>query len=451
MNRPSIGHQASDYLLLTLSKCERCRKRKIKCSGNEGKSCANCINAGHEDTCRFLRVSSRSKLGEISRIDIRQVSSIEAEAFSFRGWQGPPRYSPYSLPTHHRLNYVSMPSRYSPPSSLQYPTVPTSVDYGGYAAPSPNVDWTRTPYVASFSPYPDDEESSAYSSQVQPPPYILPNTDPMSSTNAYCMHAQGVRPHYASLWPEPQHCIPQAGPQLNNPVYTAAPQPIQTMGVAGNPSSDRILPTPISARSIVPSSLHLMDSSTPVTSSGQQSSTYWTGESTTLTAHQTDAHMDTGGAQEPSSIDRTTTGYRIQDMPYAHVGLNETLVTTSLPHGLSLVVNDHAQPSATARNPEDSHLPNTGSRTASHETPSLKMSSETSTYNYPDSMTGGTSQQLRGSSGRISNGSAYCRTPSMVVPRREPTSDDCSPDCSSCQTDSTRTSIVTIGNSSTEY
>ncbi|KAI0184821.1 hypothetical protein EV127DRAFT_504255 [Xylaria flabelliformis] len=40
--------------------CGRCRKRKIRCSGDpgNGKPCSNCKNAGHEP-CLFLRVSSQ--------------------------------------------------------------------------------------------------------------------------------------------------------------------------------------------------------------------------------------------------------------------------------------------------------------------------------------------------------------------------------------------------------
>ncbi|PVH89314.1 hypothetical protein DL98DRAFT_565394 [Cadophora sp. DSE1049] len=37
--------------------CGRCRKRKIRCSGDAGGSCTNCKNAGN-DQCQFLRVSS---------------------------------------------------------------------------------------------------------------------------------------------------------------------------------------------------------------------------------------------------------------------------------------------------------------------------------------------------------------------------------------------------------
>jgi hypothetical protein len=46
--------------LAHMLQCERCRKRKIKCSGNEGDSqaCANCKNSGLEDSCRFLRASA---------------------------------------------------------------------------------------------------------------------------------------------------------------------------------------------------------------------------------------------------------------------------------------------------------------------------------------------------------------------------------------------------------
>ncbi|EXJ87541.1 hypothetical protein A1O3_04501 [Capronia epimyces CBS 606.96] len=413
--------------------CERCRKRKIKCSGNEGnnQSCANCINAGHEESCRFLR-----------------VSSIETAAFSLRGWQGPSRYSPYSLPTHHRLNYVSVPSRYSPPNSLQYPTVPASVDYGGYANPSPNVDWTRTPYGASYSPYPDDEEPSPYPSQVQPPPYILPHTDPMSTTNAYYMHAQGVRPQHSVLWPEPQHCMPQAGSQLNNPAYAAAtqgPQPVQALGIPGHSPSDRILPTPVSARSIVSSSVNPMDS-TPDTSSSHRSSTYWTGENNTST-HQPTVQVDTGGARE-SSTERTNRSYRLQDMPYAHMGLNESLASTSLPQGLPVVVNE-AQPSTTAGTPEESHAPNLNSRNVSHDNLTATPENTSAGYSYTDPMAG-RSSRLRSTAGRLSNGSLYCRTQNMVA-RREPAPDDCSPDCSSCQTDSTRTSVISMSNNQSGY
>ncbi|EXJ83596.1 hypothetical protein A1O1_07219 [Capronia coronata CBS 617.96] len=270
----------------------------------------------------------------------------------------------------------------------------------------------------------------------------------MSTTNAYYMHAQGVRPHHGSLWPEPQHCMPPANPQLPSSAYTTAaqaPQPVQTMMIAGHPPSDRILPTPISARGMVSTSATHMDN-TPVSSSSQQDSTYWTGENTTPT-HQSSTHVDTGATQEGPS-ERTTNSYRIQDMPYAQMGLNEALAPTSLSHSLAVPVND-APASAIAHTPEDSHIPNTSSRPLSHESLKATPESTSGTYSYTDPMVG-RSSQLRSASGQLSSGSLYCRTQAMVA-RREPAPDDCSPDCSSCQTDSTRTSVISIGNTSSRY
>ncbi|EHY57280.1 hypothetical protein ABEF95_008339 [Exophiala dermatitidis] len=444
--------------------CDRCRKRKIKCSGNEGnnQSCQNCRNSGHGETCRFLR-----------------VSSVETSAFGFRGWQGPSsRYSPYSLPAHHRLNYVPMASRYSPPGALQYPAVPTSVDYGSYANPSTNVDWARTPYVPSYPPYPDEEEASSFPSQVQPPPYILPNTDPMSSTNAYYMHAQGVRPHHASVWTEPQQCMPQANPQLTSPAYAATPHaapPLQTMGMIGNPPSDRILPTPISARNVLSASINHPGENTSTSGSGLHASTYWTGETGTNTSHhQSSASLDsTGAAQHPSSSERSNSAssYRMHDMStYSHMGIADSLATASIAHGLSVPVNDLQCSTASTGTPEASQggSSNSSTRTASHEHPSLKTraaatpeSLSGSTYDYTDTMAGrsNNNSHLRSaaSSGAHPSNSSpvsslYCRTQQNLVTRaRGPAADDCSPDCSSYQSDSARVSVVSMGNQSSGY
>lgn len=48
------------------SKCQRCRKRKIRCSGDpgNGQPCSNCKNAGTEP-CLFLRASIPCSVSEI--------------------------------------------------------------------------------------------------------------------------------------------------------------------------------------------------------------------------------------------------------------------------------------------------------------------------------------------------------------------------------------------------
>lgn len=51
--------------ILSVCQCSRCRKRKIKCSGDmsNGQGCLNCKNAGSDPgTCRFLRACVTSAL-----------------------------------------------------------------------------------------------------------------------------------------------------------------------------------------------------------------------------------------------------------------------------------------------------------------------------------------------------------------------------------------------------
>ncbi|KAK5302331.1 hypothetical protein LTR14_000580, partial [Exophiala xenobiotica] len=413
--------------------CERCRKRKIKCSGNEGdnQSCANCRNAGHGDSCRFLR-----------------VASMDAGSFGFRGWHSPHRYSPYSLPSNHRLNYVPLSSRYNPQNSVQYPAVHPGIDYAGYATPSPSVDWARTSYVGSYSPYPDDEETSPYS--AHPPPYILPNTDPMSTANGYYVHAQNVRPHPGALWTEQQHCISQQGSHLPTSAYSIVAEPPQSYhatGVAGNLPSDRILPTPVTARSISstqPSSLDCIPNSV----STPRSSAYWPSDSATSAQH-VPAQVDSNAGQEQSD-ERRCAAYSIQDMTYNHLTMGDGLPTTSVPAGLRLNVDEaHASPATVHTGGGNTQAQHCDSRKSSHESPQANQDNTSIAYGYTGLMTG-RSSQMRSTSGQLSKGSSYCRTQPMVT-RREPVPEECSPDCSGCPTDSSRGSVVSISNTSSGY
>lgn len=66
------------YQSSPILQCERCRKRKIKCSGDEGdgRGCVNCKNAGWEG-CQFLRVSF-TLLSMLSLLNSCHVGSIVA-------------------------------------------------------------------------------------------------------------------------------------------------------------------------------------------------------------------------------------------------------------------------------------------------------------------------------------------------------------------------------------
>ncbi|OAP64489.1 hypothetical protein AYL99_00461 [Fonsecaea erecta] len=407
-----------------------CRKRKIKCSGNEGDSqaCANCKNSGLEDECHFLR-----------------VSSVDPRDYSFRGWHGPARYSPYSLPTHHRLNYVSVPSRCSPPSNLQYHPVSNAIDYSGYTNQSTSVDWGRAQYVGPYSPYPDEEESSPYN--AQPPPYILPNTDPMSTNNAYYVHGQGVRPHPGSLWPDNQQYIPQPNPQVNNTVYTMsneAPHSFQTIGAGGNPPSDRILPQPINARSYIPTPASSVD--LPISAVSQRNQGYWNGGGAT-SVQQISAQAESTGVQEQHNA-RENISYRVQDMTYGQMSLGEVLSASSVASGEQLVVNEAPSTAATTATTEDGLSQHSTLGAVSHQSLKSIVEDHAATYGYKGSVNGHSSQPTRASSQSFT-GAFYGRA---MVPQQEPGSDGCSPDCSGCQTnESTRTSVTSISNTSSTY
>ncbi|OAL29042.1 hypothetical protein AYO22_02478 [Fonsecaea multimorphosa] len=336
-------------------------------------------------------------------------------------------------------------SRCSPPSSLQYHHFPTGIDYGGYTNQSTSVDWGRTQYVGPYSPYPDDEETSPYT--TQPPPYILPNTDPMSTNNAYYIHGHGVRPHPGSLWPETQQYVPQPNSQASGASYSMpneTSQSYHTIGAGGNLPSDRILPQPINARSYIPTPASSVD--LPISAVSQRSQGYWNGD-TASSVQQISTQVESNGAQEQHNA-RENVSYRVQDMAYGQMSLGEVLSASSVVSGEQLVVNE-AQSAATTTGPtEDSLSQHSSLGAVSHQSLKSTIEDHAATYGYKGSVNGHNSQPIRASSQSFT-GSFYGRA---IVPQQEPGSDDCSPDCSGCQTtESTRTSVTSISNTSSTY
>ena len=272
----------------------------------------------------------------------------------------------------------------------------------------------------------------------------------MSTNNGYYVHTQGDRPHPNSLWPEPQHCIPQPSSQLSNSPYTVsteAPQPFHSMGAVTGLSSDRILPTPVAARNYTSAQISQVDS-VPVSTQDQRNSSCWTNETTTA-SHQALSQIEGHTIQEPSN-GRRNTPYRIQDITYGQMATSEALSSNNNSSGLPLSCNETQLSPQTGTLEEGQQIPiRSNNRKVSRE--SLKSSPENTslTYSYTGSLSGRSSQS-RNASGQLSNGSLYLHTQSHVQ-RREPTSDDCSPDCSQCPSDSTRTSITSVSNTSSGY
>ncbi|KIW19155.1 hypothetical protein PV08_03448 [Exophiala spinifera] len=411
--------------------CERCRKRKIKCSGNEGdnQSCANCKNAGHGDSCRFLR-----------------VSSADVGTFGPRGWHSPLRYSPYSVPSTHRHSYVPSSSRYTSQNSVTYPTVHSNIDFAPYGATTPTADWTKAPYVGTYSPYPDDEETSPYTSY--PPPYILPNTDPMSSASSYYVHTQNVRPHPGTLWSEQQSCLSQQNSSLSNPTFTVIPETQQSYAATagfGNLPSDRILPTPFSARGTSSTHASSLDS-VPNSASTQRSSMYWSPDSVASTQH-IPSQVDSDADQEQLD-DRRNASYSLNDMSYSHVALGDSLSTGILPVGLSLPADaPHTPPTVTSAEGLQAHQ---SLVQRSRESPKSHLDNTPATYGYTALMTG-RSSQMRSTSTQLSNGSVYCHSHPLLT-RREALLDGCNPaDSSGCPVNPTRNPTTGISNVTSGY
>ncbi|KAJ9616372.1 hypothetical protein H2200_000090 [Cladophialophora chaetospira] len=335
-----------------------------------------------------------------------------------------------------------MPSRCAPQSTLQYHTLPSNVDYNTYTHQSTGVDW-RPPYVAHvgpYSPYPDDEESSPLI--TQPPSYMLPNTDPMSANNTYYMHGHGVRPHPSSLWSEPQQYVPQPASQLTGFPYTMAqeaPQSFQTIGTAANMLSDRTLPQPVAARSYMPTPASSID--IPVSASTQRTPSYWHSDTGT-SVNQLPTPVEVSPTQEQAS-ERSVLPYRIQDMTYGQPSFSEGISVTSASPGTYLVMNEPQPPSGVASTGNVSTRTSLSMLTSENHKPSTESSSVT--FNYPNSLNGRI-PQMRSSSSQLRPGPLYCQT--ALPPHREAGSDDCSPDCTSSQTESTRTSFTSMTSTS---
>jgi hypothetical protein len=344
------------------------------------------------------------------------------------------------------MTYIPVTPRYNTPTAIQCPTVPSNVEYGSYAGSAQNIDWTRASYVAQYPSYGEEEDTSAYSSH--PPPYILPHTDPMTTRNGYYVNPNGVRPQPGAIWPDHQQVLIQQSSNLSTTPYaqsTEAPQPFQSIGVATNLPSDRILPDPIRAPNYLAAAQPTTDTLT-VPNQSQRSPGCWNNGAPTSIAHvNSQVEMDASRVQ---SSEQRNPPYRLQELAYGHLALNEALSSTPISNGLSTGIVE-PQPTAPGLTTEDHHCQPPSQRTVSQD--SLRSASEgpSVSYGYTSAMSGRASQ-LRSTSGQVSAGLLYCRT-QPVVSRRESGSDDCSPDCASCPTDSTRSSITSMSNASSGY
>ncbi|GCB21033.1 hypothetical protein AAWM_03918 [Aspergillus awamori] len=141
--------------------CNRCRKRKIKCSGDSGNGhgCSNCINSGNKN-CQFLRVNS----------EMMQPRASEWSQISGATTMSPSPRSGLYVPT--MTSKIGEVPTTSP--SFRMAPFPRASSYDLGSA-DPHSAYHRHPFGVDHGlPYPD--EASAYASPSSG--YILPSAPP---------------------------------------------------------------------------------------------------------------------------------------------------------------------------------------------------------------------------------------------------------------------------------
>jgi hypothetical protein len=154
-------------ILISLE-CGRCRKRKIRCSGDNGtgEQCTNCRNAG-ASPCQFLRVSSQEATITLKQDSGFNYNLMDSREHHARGLTGLPSSQTSSVSTaaaayHDASVSVSTMDAYQPYRNSQtYPYGPTAAAGGrGYLA------WSAAPgYLDASSSqeqqHPDCSSSSS--------------------------------------------------------------------------------------------------------------------------------------------------------------------------------------------------------------------------------------------------------------------------------------------------
>ncbi|KAJ9350160.1 transcriptional regulator family: Fungal Specific TF [Paecilomyces variotii] len=159
--------------------CKRCRRRKIKCSGDpgDGQGCSNCKNSGTPD-CQFLRVNS-SELQPRSSYPswLYSASSTPSLLGSTYGNSQQPASKGATLST---LQATS--------SSLRQPNY-------GLGTHAERRSSTRNSFAGSVRG--DYESDSMAAQSMQSPAYLLPHSN-SSAMQRYCEYPDITRLSYSS-------------------------------------------------------------------------------------------------------------------------------------------------------------------------------------------------------------------------------------------------------------
>ncbi|KAB8228127.1 hypothetical protein BDV23DRAFT_195951 [Aspergillus alliaceus] len=159
--------------------CNRCRKRKIKCSGDigDGHGCSNCRNSGNQH-CQFLRVNSSMLQTKASGWPYPATNTPLSSAHQRQG-----AYTPSVAP---KQEFVSVNTSNFRIASLSRPSA------FDISSAEPQQSHGRPLFGQGHIVNYEDESSTVYGSQ--PPTYVVPTT------------LQGVTPDYYGIpWSKTCH------------------------------------------------------------------------------------------------------------------------------------------------------------------------------------------------------------------------------------------------------
>ncbi|KAK3904127.1 hypothetical protein C8A05DRAFT_42745 [Staphylotrichum tortipilum] len=270
--------------------CGRCRKRKIRCSGDpgHGQPCSNCKNAG-VDQCQFLRVSSRE-------------APLRHEQGDFGYSLGDARMYASRTPVGGGLPYTQ-----------ELPTLGSSDVLGSYRGSGSAYQYTpasKAYYPAMHAYGPQYGEDFEFGLGVAPPgPPVInqepvnmlpgqwssgPRSKPPSFSSMYLDNAEtssyGGYSSGGSLLHRPSHPVTSDSPSFSFSGVAAS------LPLSGTPGPDRLLPNPAGRSSTLP-----YPAATKPSASGPPSAT-----STTLADVATAASY-AGGFDTPSSLSFSAT------------------------------------------------------------------------------------------------------------------------------------------------
>ncbi|KAJ6015801.1 hypothetical protein N7540_010392 [Penicillium herquei] len=229
--------------------CHRCRKRKIKCSGDagDGQGCSNCRSSGSKD-CQFFRVRAHN-------LDDKEITAHHKA----KGWDpylnmGVAAPTQLGIPIGHTQQKAALASMRSPQSPTHHAAFQRTPDFDLHPA---DAHVFQRSGIANAIPY-EDEPSVNYSQSSQ---YMLPNApgvvmdygSPVWTKGWDSMFNTG-RTSNGGIYPELQsnasmnesqfaYMLPSQGHPLSElpPSTHAAMSAVSSPDMSG---SDRTLPTP---------------------------------------------------------------------------------------------------------------------------------------------------------------------------------------------------------------